>query len=57
MRITDGGQTEVIEFEQRQLQDGAVSYTPFTNDVNIRLEIGGPDGGGTTESVRVVAIP
>jgi hypothetical protein len=57
MRITDGGQTEVIDFDQRQLQDGAVSYTPFTNEVNIRLEIGGPDGGGTAESVRVVATP
>jgi hypothetical protein len=57
MRITDGGQTEVIEFEPHQLQDGAVAYTPATNDVNIRLEVSGADGGSMVESIRVVAIP
>lgn len=57
MRITDGSETEVIAFEPRQLQDGAVAYTPVTNDVNIRLEVKSPDGGSTVESVRAVAIP
>jgi hypothetical protein len=57
MRITDGNQTEVIEFEPHQLQDGAVAYTPATNDVNIRFEVSGADGGSTVESIRAVAIP
>jgi hypothetical protein len=57
MRITDDGVTEVVPFDQGQLRDGYVAYTPKTNDVSIRLEVTGQDGGATSESIRSVAIP
>ena len=57
MRITDDGVTEVVPFDQDQLHDGYVAYTPKTNDVSIRLEVTAKDGGTTMESVRSVAIP
>jgi hypothetical protein len=57
MRITDNGITEVVPFDQGQLRDGYVAYTPKTNDVSIRLEVTGQDGGATSESIRSVAIP
>ncbi len=57
MRITEAGTTEAVPFDQDQLHDGYVAYTPKTNDVNIRLEVTGKDGGTTSESVRSVAIP
>ena len=57
MRITESGTTEVVPFEQDQLRDGYVAYTPKTNDVSIRLEVTGKDGGTTSESIRSVAIP
>jgi hypothetical protein len=57
MRITEAGTTEAVPFDQDQLHDGYVAYTPKTNDVNIRFEVTGKDGGTTSESVRSVAIP
>lgn len=57
MRITDGSETEVIAFDPSQLLDGAVAYTPNTNDVSIKFEVTAADGSSTAESVRAVAIP
>ncbi|MGP0075808.1 MAG: hypothetical protein ACLPWF_28160 [Bryobacteraceae bacterium] len=57
MNITDDGITEVVPFDQTQLRDGYVAYTPKTNDVSIRLEVSGKDGATTSESIRSVAIP
>jgi hypothetical protein len=57
MKITDGGTTEAVPFDREQLRDGFVAYTPRTNDVSIRLEVTGQDGGTTSESIRTVAIP
>ena len=57
MRITEAGVTEAVPFDQQQLHDGYVAYTPTTNDVSIRLEVTGKDGGTTSESIRSVAIP
>jgi hypothetical protein len=57
MKITEAGTTEVVPFDQDQLHDGYVAYTPTTNDVSIRLEVTGKDGGSTSESIRSVAIP
>jgi hypothetical protein len=57
MRITDDGITEAVPFEQSQLRDGYVAYTPKTTDVSIRLEVTGKNGGTTSESIRSVAIP
>ena len=57
MKITDDGITEVVPFDQGQLRDGYVAYTPKTNDVSIRLEVTGHDGGATSESIRSVAVP
>lgn len=57
MKITEDGITESVPFDQTQLRDGYVAYTPKTNDVSIRLEVTGKDGGTTSESLRSVAIP
>ncbi len=57
MQITEDGITEAVPFDQSQLRDGYVAYTPKTTDVNIRLEVTGKDGGTTSESIRSVAIP
>jgi hypothetical protein len=57
MKITDDGITEIVPFDQSQLSDGYVAYTPKTTDVSIRLEVTGKDGGTTSESIRSVAIP
>jgi hypothetical protein len=57
MKITDDGITESVPFDQSQLRDGYVAYTPKTTDVSIRLEVTGKDGGETTESIQSVAIP
>jgi hypothetical protein len=57
MKITEEGITESVPFDQSQLQDGYVAYTPKTNDVSIRLEVTGKDGATSSESVRTVAIP
>jgi hypothetical protein len=57
MKITDDGITESVPFDQSQLRDGYVAYTPKTSDVSIRLEVTGKDGGTTSESIRSVAIP
>jgi hypothetical protein len=57
MRITDDGITEAVPFEQSQLRDGYVAYSPKTTDVSIRLEVTGKNGGTTSESIRSVAIP
>jgi len=55
--ITEGDVTEKIPIDRQELRDGYVAYTPKTNDVYVRFEVTGADGGSTTESVRVVAIP
>jgi hypothetical protein len=57
MKITEDGITEALPFDQGQLHDGYVAYTPKTNDVSIRLEVTGKDGGTKSESIRAVAIP
>jgi hypothetical protein len=57
MKITEAGKTQAVPFDQDQLRDGFVAYTPATNDVSIRLEVTGRDGGTTSESIRTVAIP
>jgi hypothetical protein len=57
MNITEAGVTESVPFDQGQLRDGYVAYTPRTNDVSIRLEVTAKDGGTTMESIRSVAIP
>jgi hypothetical protein len=57
MKITDDGITESLPFDQTQLRDGYVAYTPKTNDVNIRLEVTGKEGATKSESIRSVAIP
>lgn len=57
MKITENGITEALPFDQAQLRDGYVAYTPKTNDVNIRLEVTGKDGATKSESIRSVAIP
>jgi len=57
MKITDDGITEAVPFDQGQLRDGYVAYTPKTNDVSIRLEVTGKDGGTASESTRWVSIP
>jgi len=57
MKITESGVTQVIPFDQRELHDGYVAYTPTTNDVRITLDVTGPGGVTTSESIRAVAIP
>jgi hypothetical protein len=57
MRITEAGVTEAVPFDQEQLHDGYVAYTPTTNDVSIRFEVTEKDGGTAAESIRSVAIP
>jgi hypothetical protein len=57
MQITEDGITEAVPFDQSQLRDGYVAYTPKTTDVNIRLEVTGKNGGTQSESIRSVAIP
>lgn len=57
MKITEDGITEALPFDQAQLRDGYVAYTPKTNDVSIRLEVTGKDGVTKSESIRAVAIP
>lgn len=57
MKITEHGITQSVPFDQSQLHDGYVAYTPKTGDVSIRLEVTGKDGVTTSESVRTVAIP
>jgi hypothetical protein len=57
LKITDDGITEALPFDQGRFQEEFVAYTPKTNDVSIRLEVTGRDGGRTSESVRAVTIP
>jgi hypothetical protein len=57
MKITEGGATQEVPFDQRQLRDGYVAYTPRTSDVSINFEVTGKDGATTSESMRSVAIP
>ena len=57
MKITDAGTTQTVPLDQYDLRDGYVLYTPTTSDVSIRFEVTSKDGGTSSESVRVVAIP
>ncbi len=57
MKITENGITESVPFDQSQLRDGYVAYTPKTNDISIRLEVTAQDGATISESIRSVAIP
>jgi hypothetical protein len=57
MKITEAGVTQAIPFDQRQLRDGYVAYTPTTTDVQITFDVAGLDGAKTTESLHAVAIP
>jgi hypothetical protein len=56
MKISEAGVTQIIPFDQRQLKDGYVSYTPTTTDVRITMNVTGPDGATKSESIRAVAI-
>jgi protein TonB len=55
LTITDGDITKRIQLDEKQMRDGSIAYTPFSTDVNLRLEVGGPDGKTIGESVRVIA--
>ena len=55
LTITDGDITKRIQLDEKQMRDGSIAYTPFSMDVNLRLEVGGPDGKTIGESVRVIA--
>ncbi|MGA2879687.1 MAG: hypothetical protein ABSG13_12115 [Bryobacteraceae bacterium] len=57
MKITEAGVTQAIPFDQRQLRDGYVAYTPTTTDVRITFDVTGQNGGTTTDAIRSVAIP
>jgi len=57
MKITEGETTELIRLDHRDLQDGFVSYTPMTKEVQVRFVVIAPDGTSVSESARVVAIP
>ncbi len=57
MKITEAGTTQEVPFDQSQLRGGYVTYMPSTDDVTIRLEVTGGDGGTTSESIRSAAIP
>jgi len=57
IKITDARTTQALQFNRDDFRDGYVAYTPASSDVSIRLEVTGKDGGTTSESVRVVAIP
>ena len=57
MKITEGETTELIRLDHRDLQDGFVSYTPMTKEVQVRFDVIAPDGTSVSESARVVAIP
>ncbi len=57
MKITESGLTQAIPFDQRQLRDGYVAYTPTTTDVRITFDVTGQNGSTTTEAVKSVAIP
>jgi hypothetical protein len=57
MKITEAGITQAIPFDQRQLRDGYVAYTPTTADVRITFDVTGQNGAMTTDAIRAVAIP
>ena len=57
MKITEAGLTQAIPFDQRQLRDGYVAYTPTTTDVRITFDVTGQNGAMTTDEIRAVAIP
>jgi len=57
MKITEAGVTQAIPFDQRQLRDGYVAYTPTTADVRITFDVTGQNGAMTTDAIRAVAIP
>lgn len=57
MKITEAAVTQAIPFDQRELRDGYLAYTPTTKDVSITLEVNGTDGSTTSESIRALAIP
>ena len=57
MKITESGISQVVPFDQRELREGYVAYTPTTSDVSIRFEVTGKDGSTTTDSIRSIAIP
>ena len=44
LQVSDGGVTESVPFDARQLQDGSLIYRPRTNDVSVRMEVSERDG-------------
>ena len=52
VRIVDGPDTRVAEFNGQQLRDRYVAYEPRTKDVSIEVEVLAKDGTITTESMR-----
>jgi hypothetical protein len=57
MKITEGGTTQAVPFDQRELREGYVSYTPTTSEVSITFDVTGQNGATATESIRSIAIP
>lgn len=55
MKITEGGNTRIVPFDQRQLQDGYLAYLPKTNDVRVELDVTAKDGSPASEAVRWLA--
>lgn len=56
LSITDGLYRKDVELDAGQLRNGSVTYAPFGNDVNFRLELLGTSRR-VSESVRVVTAP
>ena len=57
MKIKEAGSTRVIPFDHQQLLDGHLAYLTKNNDVSVKLEVTGKNGGTTSESVRSLALP
>ena len=54
VKIQDGEFAQSISLDQRDLQDGHISYRAITGDVRIYFEVIAPDGNSISESARVV---
>jgi hypothetical protein len=58
LSIHDGDlQTKELHFDLEQLRNGSVVYSPTNKNVEVRLEITGPDGTKTVESVLTDVAP
>jgi hypothetical protein len=50
--ISDGGQQQALELSADELRGGEFAYTPTSDDVTMRLDLGG--AANISESVRVI---